>query len=192
MSDLMKMEYNHEDKAHRLFLAGHIIKLLNDKGFVEVEMPNTKERVFEWRVTTKDANGAAVATPVRLLIYTSVDKRTGEVRKVGIDAIRVCGVRTFTNGEERGCIKRKRVNRTGKIEAILDRMLERCRTAYTEARTAYHNPTHCRDCGAMNFVTKADKTCCSDLCWTKKAGYQPKTKAKRTFKRRTTRRYGRR
>jgi len=189
MADLMKLEYNHEDKAHRLFLAAHILKIMNDKGFVEVAMPNCEERVFEWRVKTKDANGAAVDTPIRLLIYTSVDKRTGEVRKVAKDAIRVCGVRTFTNGEEKGCIKRKRVHRTGKIEAILDRMLERARTAYTEAWEAYRNPTYCKDCGAMNFVTKKDTTCCSDLCWTKKAGYTPKPK--KTYKRKTYKRWRR-
>ena len=55
--NLMKLEYNHENRSHRLFLAAHIVKLMNDKGFVEVEMPNTEERVFEWRVTTKDKDG---------------------------------------------------------------------------------------------------------------------------------------
>ena len=177
--DLMKLEYKHEDKSHRLFLAAHIVKLMNSKGFVEVEMPNCEERVFEWRVKTTDATGAVVDTPIRLLIYTSVDKRTGEVRKVGIDAIRVCGVRKFSDDTEKGCIKRKRVNRTGKIEAILDRVLDRARTAYKEARDAYRNPTTCKSCGAMNFVSKAGNAVCSDLCFTKRAGYKPKKTYKR-------------
>lgn len=184
------MKYDPKNKDHRLFLAGKVLGLLEEKGFVEVEMPNTEERVFEWRVTTKTTEGTPVETPIRLLIYTSIDKRTKEIREVGYDAIRICGVRAFKDGTEKGCIKRKRVNRVGLIEDILDRVITRCRTAYVEAIGAYRNPTFCKDCGAMNFITKKGTACCSDLCWTKKAGYVPKTKKSyRPFKKRYGRKY---
>ena len=175
------MKYNNENKAHRLFLAGKLLGMLETAGFTETTMPNTKERVFERVVVVTDKTGETITTPVRVLVYTSIDTRSREIRKVGTDAIRVCGVRTYKDGTEKGCIKRKRVNRVGECEDIVTRTLERMRTAYGEARTAYHNPTYCKDCGAMNFVTKKDRECCSDLCFTKKAGYQPKTK--KTYKR---------
>lgn len=184
------MKYKHSDRNHRLFLAGRLLNMLNTAGFTEVEMPNTMERVFERKVVTKNKTGKDVETPVRILVYTSIDKRSKEIRKVGEDAVRICGVRTFKEEDkELGIIKRKRVNRVGMIDDIVGRALERMRTAYKEAWTAYHNPTSCEDCGAMNFVSKSGNEVCSDLCYTKKEGYKPKPKKtfkkfKRTYKRR--------
>jgi len=183
------MKYNHSDKNHRLFLAGRVLNMLSTAGFEEVEMPNCEERVFARNVVVKNDKGEPVKTPVRVLVYTSIDRRSKEIRKVGTDAIRICGVRSYKDGSEKGCIKRKRVNRVGMIDDVVGRALDRMRTAYKEALLAYRNPTHCKSCGAMNFVSKTGNEVCSDLCWTKKAGYQPK-KTFKTFK--TFKRYKRR
>ena len=185
------MLYNHEDKNHRLYLAGRVLHVLKTAGFEEETEAHDGclERVFSREVTVKNPEtGEEVGTPVRVVVYTSIDLRSSEIRKVAKDAIRICGVRSYTNGTERGCIKRKRVNRVGLVADIEARMLDRMRSAYVEARTAYRNPTYCKACGAMEFVTKAGKGCCSDLCWTKKAGYTPKpTKTYRPYRKR---RYG--
>jgi hypothetical protein len=185
------MKYNHSDKNHRLFLAGRVLDMLSTAGFEEVEMPMTEERVFARNVVVKNDKGEPVTTPVRVLVYTSIDKRSKEIRKVGTDAIRICGVRSYKDGTEKGCIKRKRVNRVGEIDDVVGRALERMRTAYKEALLAYRSPTHCKSCGAMNFVSKTGNDVCSDLCFTKKAGYKPKPK--KTFKKyRRTYKRGRR
>ena len=110
------MKYIHSDKNHRLFLAGKVLTMLNAAGFVEVAMPNTEERVFARNVVVKNDKGEPVTTPVRVLVYTSIDRRSKEVRRVGVDAIRICGVRSYKDGTEKGCIKRKRVHRVGLID----------------------------------------------------------------------------
>ena len=186
------MNYNHQDPQLRFFLAGRILHVLSTAGFVEEtdKHAGVQERVFSRIVYVQKDDGSNVATPVRVLVYTSIDLRSKEVRKVGTDAIRVCGVRTFKDGSDKGCIKRKRVNRTGKVADIEDRLLKRMRSAYKEAREAYQNPTKCADCGALNFISGKGNTVCSDLCFTKKVGYKPTPR--RSSSRRSRRNWRRR
>lgn len=150
------MTYNAQNAQNRSILAKSLVAALEGKGFTCVNMPNTKEIVYEWKITSQ----------VRILIYTSIDKRDTTMRWYGTDAIRICGVRTMADGSEKGIIKRKRVNRVGFNTEIIERTLDRARSAYTEARGAYQNPTYC-GCGAMEFITKKGKPCCSALCWKK-------------------------
>jgi hypothetical protein len=155
------MSYNAHNAHNRSILAKSLVAALESKGFRPINMPKTQEIVFEWKITSQGQQ-----TPVRILIYTSIDKRGGAMRWYGTDAIRICGVRTMADGSEKGIIKRKRVNRVGQTNAIIERTLERARSAYSEARSAYQNPTYC-GCGAMEFITKKGKPCCSVLCWKK-------------------------
>ena len=95
---------------------------------------------------------------VRVLVYTSIDLRSREMRVVGEDAVRVCGVRLFPDGSTRGIIKRKRVNRVGDVGAIPNRMLDRMRSAYGEARTAHANPTFCKSVGQGTLSPRKAKS----------------------------------
>ena len=151
-------KYDPRNKAHRSTLAGSLLFKLKTAGFVEETAQHhpCQEMVFSRAIPNSD---------VRVLVYTSIDLRSREMRIVGEDAIRVCGVRKFSDGSTRGIIKRKRVNRVGDVTAIPDRMLERMRSAYGEARDAHTNPTFCKKCGSRNFITKKGKECCSALCW---------------------------
>ena len=155
------MTYNAQNAQNRAILAKSLVAALEGKGFTRVNMPSTQEIVYEWKIMAQGQQ-----TPVRILIYTSIDKRGGAMRWYGTDAIRICGVRTMADGSEKGIIKRKRVNRVGFTTEIIERTLDRARSAYTEARGAYLNPTYC-GCGAMEFITKKGKPCCSALCWKK-------------------------
>jgi hypothetical protein len=76
-------------------------------------------------------------------VYSSLTRGAGEVRDCGQDAIRVVAVcrqddryhwpaRTFP------IFKATRVHRTGSVEAVLDRMIERAREAYA-ACNAHRN-----------------------------------------------------
>ena len=57
--------------------------LLEARGFREVDVDGTKERVFGKRVDSKNE------PPMTLRVYTTVDTRTGNLREKGSDAIRV-------------------------------------------------------------------------------------------------------
>lgn len=156
----MATKYNPRNQHHRLTLAGSLLHTLKQAGFTDETSQHhpCQEMVFSRTLPNSD---------VRVLVYTSIDLRSREMRVVGEDAVRVCGVRKFADGSTRGIIKRKRVNRMGDVDAIPSRMLDRMRSAYEEARTAHANPTFCGSCGARNFITKKGKECCSALCWKK-------------------------
>jgi hypothetical protein len=67
-------------------------------------------------------------------VYSSIQRGAGEVRECGADAIRV--VALFADAKFRWpaqvvpIFKAARVYRTGSVEAVLDRMIERAREAY--------------------------------------------------------------
>lgn len=154
------MKYNPRNPQHRTALAGTVLLTLKNAGFTEETDKHNRceERVFSRAIPNSD---------VRILVYTSIDCRSQEMRTCGIDAVRVCGVREFRNGKTLGVIKRKRVNRVGDHTAINDRMLDRMRSSWAEAARAARNPTFCSKCGAREFITKKGNKCCSELCWKK-------------------------
>jgi len=67
-------------------------------------------------------------------VYSSIQRGADEVRECGEDAIRVVAI--FLDGRfhyparEVPIFKATRVHRTGSVEAVLDRMIERAREAY--------------------------------------------------------------
>jgi len=78
-----------------------------------------------------------VASPtVAIKVYTSCTVENGKpiARPEGSDAIRVCAVRRSNpNAPAVGLFSVKRVNRTGKVEAIIGRTLDRARLAWKDA-----------------------------------------------------------
>ncbi len=68
---------------------------------------------------------------LKITIYTSLSVSGISARECGKDAIRVSAT-LVTEAKTYGIIKAKRVYRTGTVEGVLDRMLERAREVYSE------------------------------------------------------------
>jgi len=146
------MSYN-PHSTDRKVLADAILALMARSIFTEESRPGTREKVFAREVPDTDGK-------VRVLVYTSIE---GDMtRECGDDAIRVCAVYKARDGFDRGIASaEKRVNRTGEITSITDRLIERMREVWKATKTA----EKCSKCGAPMFKTKAGKLCCADLCW---------------------------
>jgi hypothetical protein len=63
-------------------------------------------------------------------VYSSIRRGAEEVRDCGADAIRVVAILTGSNGKTYPIFKSARVYRTGSVEAVLGRMIERARAGY--------------------------------------------------------------
>ncbi len=91
-------------------------------------------------------------------VYTSLSVDAGEARAVGTDAIRVVAIyERLTPNRTKPFVKvlykGKRVHRTGTVEGVLDRLIERAREAY----------------GAINEAMKAPEKTCFE-CYGRRAG----------------------
>jgi hypothetical protein len=121
------------------------------------DRPELAERVYTRTV------GGDIRMQVR--VYTTViggeNGTPFEVRKEGKDAIRVCATYITRDGKSKGITKETRVNRTGNIEDIVDRMYQRMRSAYKSA----HSGERCNSCGAPKFTAKSGKKVCAEICW---------------------------
>lgn len=93
---------------------------LKDKGFKRTETRTEVVYVFNHKVNKN----------IQIKVYTSIKIGNQAARGCGKDAIRVCAV--FNNGKKSfGIAKLPRVYRTGSVDKVLDRMLERMREAYS-------------------------------------------------------------
>jgi len=158
MSKKAKTPYDHSHAMFREMLGLHLIGVLEDAGFAEADHKITNggnERVFYRHMPNTDRK--------TILVYTTISKGTNVVRENGNDAIRVCGVYKSSDGQMRGLVSKKRVNRTGYMEDIGDRMLERMRGTWSAMRSC----ESCRQCGAPMFVSKAGNSVCAEVCWTR-------------------------
>lgn len=63
-------------------------------------------------------------------VYSSIQRGASEARKCGADAIRVVALFTPRPNAVYPIHKSTRVHRSGTVEAVLDRMIERARGAY--------------------------------------------------------------
>ena len=145
------MKYNPRSEKDREVLANSIKDKLVQCGFV-VQTSDYEELVYARNVAE---------TGSKVLVFTSIGKTSGSVRIVGSDAIRVCGV----DVEDRGVSKSKRVNRTGQIDDIVERMYQRMRSSYLETLKAFD--IKCKKCGANTFLSKKGNRVCSKVCWNK-------------------------
>ncbi|MAF25887.1 hypothetical protein CL634_09980 [bacterium] len=152
----------------RQMLALSIVNRLEDAEFEEVKLSPKppkyrrrgsarQERVYERNVDK--------AGRLKVKVYTTVvggtDEIPLEVRHSGKDAIRVCGTYRMRSGGERGIISERRVNRTGNIDDIVERMLGRMRETWKAMQTG----ERCGQCGAPKFVSKAGNKVCAEICW---------------------------
>lgn len=176
----MSHEYDPENPDHRADLARQILDTLTRAGFEQTHDARGLEVIMERPVRSK--SGELKHTVIR--VYTTVDVRHPRiqgcpgcldarfacpvhalsVRGCGKDAIRVCAV-YLGQDKSRGLTKHRRVNRTGQLQAIVDRMMERARDAW---RDVVHRP-RCRRCAAPTFQAKSGKDVCAAICWEAKA-----------------------
>lgn len=151
------MEYNPADPMHRRELAQALVQRLTAAGFMEaaVARRGIKERVFYRPIDNSPG--------MRVQVYTSIVGYGPEatVRSVGNDAIRVCGIYRSNAGQDRGIVTATRVHRTGEIQAICDRTIERAREVWAAARRS----TRCSKCGAPTFTSKKGNEVCAELCF---------------------------
>ena len=147
----------------RQLLGLQILGKLDDAGFEEE--PPTRPLAKPYMAEKIYARVDGLPPGMKVQVYTTVigdnENIPVEVRASGKDAIRVAAVYVTKDGKTRGLSKETRVNRTGNIKDITERMLERMRNAWMTCQTAQS----CHDCGAPKFVTKNNKLCCSEICW---------------------------
>ena len=143
------MVYDHQDAFHRTFLATHLREALTTAGF----NLQPASRIGEEEVWKRGVEG----TKFQIAVYTTIVGN--QVRSVGADAIRVVGLYE-NDGQVKGKLKSRSVHRTGKVEDIKERMIQRARNTWSDCRS---NGT-CR-CGAPLLVSKKGNKYCADLCW---------------------------
>jgi hypothetical protein len=100
--------------------ADALLSFLAGKGFSERTSPGD-EIVY--------ARAHGVDGRYKIVIYTSIRRGAADARSCGKDAIRVCGIFEDAEGSF-GVVKLPRVHRTGSVEAVLERTIERAREAY--------------------------------------------------------------
>jgi hypothetical protein len=143
------MDYDHHETFHRKFLATHLRDALITAGFtVQPARRDVEEEVWKRGVE---------GTKFQIAVYTTIVG--DQVRSVGKDAIRVVGL--YENGGQvKGKLKSRSVHRTGKVEDIKERTIQRARETWKECKS--HGNCHC---GAPLLVSKKGNAYCADLCW---------------------------
>ena len=173
--------YDPENPAHRIELAKKLTQKLGELGFKlsgdrtrdpgrEYGGVKGKEDVYVFQ-HRKDPG-------LEVQVFTSVTA-DGSVRAKGADAIRVCLIyknkakQQGTESEEArqydlgsAC----RVHRTGEIDNIVERTVERAREMYMAANLV----ERCQGCSSPMATSKQGKKYCGEVCWTKRPGYKPK------------------
>ena len=144
------MSYDPHHDWQRKFLATTLQVALHDAGFTKLPPRHSGEEEVWSR--------GVESTPFFIQVYTSI--QGDQVRDSGADAIRVVGLYENSKGK-RGLISNTRVNRTGEIEAIKDRMIERARETWKRCREGQA----CNRCGAPMLRSKSDKLYCAEICW---------------------------
>lgn len=105
--------------------SGRLFSFLEEKGF---SLTVKYREVVYVRAHHRDPR-------YKVLVYTSVRAGDAKARGCGVDAIRVCAVfeDVDMNGApwSKGVAKLPKVLRTGTVEGVLERVLERAREAYS-------------------------------------------------------------
>lgn len=150
------MTYDPSSPADRRALAVSLNAMLVNAGFVKQEVEYTED-VYEREVP--QVPGA------RIVVFSSISR--GEARELGADAIRVIVLFRRKDGSDRPLIKEGRVFRTGTIDKITARTLERMRDAFSDLRTRERSGFRCKHCSAPLFVSRNGKDVCAETCWAK-------------------------
>lgn len=150
------MSYDPNIETHRQVLAVEILTRLNTAGFVrEPVKPGTRELVFS-RPHKKPG--------VRVMVYTTIVENGGipQVRQQGKDAIRVCALYASKSGRDFPVAKAEhRVFRTGEIDSIADRTIQRMRDVWS----ILNKSGCCQKCKAPLFTSKKGNDVCAELCF---------------------------
>ena len=150
------MLYNPSLIEHRKALGSMILSTLSEKGFKEASDSVAGETVLDFSLLRK-----GLPSGFFIRIYTSVVN--GVARGDGEDAIRTCLIwqdpktNLFTP-----ISKSTRVNRTGEMEEIVERTLQRGRDLFSTLPSVQK----C-NCGAPKAVSKGGNLYCAARCWIK-------------------------
>ena len=148
------MIYNPNSINHRTQLGSMILDTLSTKGFREASDTKQGETILDFPVTR-----GGLPNGFFIRVYTSVVN--GVARGDGEDAIRVTLVwRDSAKNSLTPISKSTRVNRTGDMEEIVERTLQRGRDLWTSVP----NISRCH-CGAPKALSKAGKLYCAARCW---------------------------
>lgn len=148
----MSAPYNPDSALDRRVLGQALLAAFASKGFTVLPSNPGTETVVAFPVKSMER--------VEIRVYTSVVN--GAVRALGKDAIRATAVYTTTEGQVRGLASDARVFRTGTVDAIVERAVQRARDVYGAVRTV----ARCR-CGSPMFTAKSGKVVCAEACWTR-------------------------
>ena len=148
------MDYDPNNAFHRKALALNIRATLLSIGLIPEERPGTREMVF--------SRASSRLSRTHLRVYTSIVD--DEVRDLGSDSIKVCVTFDRTDGGTRGVLREARVFRTGQIEEIPERLVNRVQSAIKELKGLQA----CSSCGAPILMSKLVKPYCADACWNHK------------------------
>jgi hypothetical protein len=110
-----------------------MFKMLEDAGFARAEH-RSHEVVYE--------RAHKVDPRYKVLVYTSIAIGSTKARDCGADAIRVVALFDSGIGGTIEARKMTRIFRTGSVEAVLERMLERMREAYAKCNDAIKRRVH--------------------------------------------------
>jgi len=151
------MKYNPDNIIHRRTLAIHLIDQLATDGFERCARLEGKFEKFSEAVYAKQIRGRFIVA-----VYTSCNQREGawEARNSGKDAIRVVSLYIKKDGSTKGLSKHTRINRTGVMDDIVERVADRI----DDASDICKHPIFC-ECGAPKFMSKKGNMVCVDLCW---------------------------
>lgn len=149
------MSYNPQSLQDRQMLARNLELMFAGAGFL-LEDTESGEDVYVRRLGER----------ARIVVYSSIYK--GAVRESGADAIRCMVLWTRTDKQIRSLLKETRVNRTGKIDAIVARTLGRMRDAYATIREREKAGMRCAKCGAPLFTSTKGNEVCVETCWVAK------------------------
>lgn len=150
--------YNPASLTDRRDLASTLIGTLEGFGFELVPSTRNGQDELVYKRDHQTRKGFEVR------IYTSVVSGPGgvkEVRESGADAIRAALIYRKKDNTTRGIGSETRVNRTGDIQGIVTRSMERLRSVYRKAGTT----ECCSRCGAPKFKSKNDNMVCAEICW---------------------------
>lgn len=167
--------YVPESALSRAELAAELVRRLEAAGFARDTTRRSGERVYT-RGVSRPGRSRGQREPlegVSVEVFTTIVE-TGhgcEVRELGKDAIRVCAVHRHADPEtgktkRRGLVKEARVFRTGKIEEIAERAIERARKVWA---AVLERPT-CRDCGCVTFESRKGNDVCAKVCFAQTKG----------------------
>lgn len=143
------MKYDPENRKHREDLASRLEGVFLGAKFTKRK--SVGEDVYFYPIND---NGT-----LKILVYSSIVGN--EVRGNGKDAIRVALVYENKDGCEKGLARETRINRTGTVDDIAARVLDRMREAYKKSR----HLDCCQRCGSPKFISKKGNSVCAELCW---------------------------